>query len=189
MEIKNNYMDFDDEEVQQEAEDVVMMLMTVVDGRDFAFRFENVKRLAQVEEIFPVPEFPDYILGFTKLDDSTFAVIDARRRFGFEPQKDSDRRCMIVAEEDGIEVGIIVDEARKLRRTPVSDVLPAEKLNDEAYTRYITAMFKRTAGSICYVLSPKLMYSLTSEGYIAAARKKHMRYRIKEKNVQNEKEQ
>ncbi len=176
IEIVNSFMDFDDDEQQQEIVETTNMLMTKVGGKDFAIPFENVVKLCQAGDIYSVPEFPDYVLGFTKVDEDNFPVIDARRRFGMPPKEDLDRSCIVVTQEDGVKVGILVDEAVKMRVTPVDAVTPAEKINDEAYTRYVKGMFRRTGGSLCYVLSPKLMYSLTSGSFHAAAK-----YRLRKK--------
>ena len=43
----------------------------------------------------------------------------------------------------------------------VSGVLNVE-INSEAFSRYITGVFRRTTENrLCYIISPKLMYSLT----------------------------
>lgn len=164
MEITNNYMDYDEVEQQEEAVKTVRMLMTVVNGMDFAVSFDDVLEIAPAGEIFPVPEFPDYVPGFARIGDKTVPVIDARKRFGFPPAGDGDRRCIVVScdgDMGGLRIGLLVDAVLRFRNTPEDDVKPVPKVNDEAYTRYVTGMFRRSNGSICYVVSPKLMYSLT----------------------------
>lgn len=178
MEITNNYKDYDEVDQQEQPVETVSLLMLIVDGRDFAIRFDNIVQIAQLGEIYPVPEFPDYVLGFTKAGEDTVPVVDLRKRFGFEDNKDDDRRCMVVAkDEHGIKQGLVVDAARQLRQTALSQIMPAPQLGDEAYTKYISGMFKRKNGSICYIIEPSLMYTLTAQGMRHAKK-----YRIKRKS-------
>lgn len=177
MEITNNYMNYDDIESQEQVVPTEAMLMMVIDGKDFAVRFDSVVQIAQLGEIFPVPEFPDFVLGYTKIGEDTVPVIDLRKRFGFGERPDGERSCIVVVKDEYIKQGLVVDAVRQLRQTEVSKIMPAPRLGDEAYTKYITGMFKRKSGSICYIIDPGLMYTL-SAGTMRYAKK----YRLKKKS-------
>lgn len=161
MKITNNYMDYDEVEEQAEAAPTVRMLMTTVGGRDFAVLFDDIIEIASAEEIFPVPEFPSYAPGFAMIDEKSVPIIDARRRFGFPPKTKGERSVIVVAKDGDMRVGLMVDSVSRFRDTKEAEIKPSVKLNDEAYTRYVTGMFMRSSGSMCYIISPKLMYSLT----------------------------
>lgn len=165
MEITNNYKDYNDDIEEQQTAETVSLLMMIINGQDFALHFENVVQIAQLEEIYPVPEFPDYILGFARIGEgAAIPVIDLRKRFGFEANAADDKRCIVVVkDEHDIRQGLVVDAVRQLRQTAVAQIMPAPKLGDE-YTKYITGMFTRKNGNICYIIEPKLMYKLSANG-------------------------
>lgn len=188
MEITNNYMNYDDIEQQEQVVPTEAMLMLVIDGKDFAVRFENVVQIAQAEKIYPVPEFPDYVLGYTKIGDDTVPVIDLRKRFGFGERPEGERSCIVVVKDEYTKQGFVVDAVRQLRQTVISHILPAPRLGDEAYTKYVTGMFKRKSGSICYIIDPRLMYTLSADSMRYAKK-----YKLKKKssdsvpeNIENE---
>ncbi len=162
MNISNNYKDYDEHEEKQETAVTRQMLMTLVDGKDFAIPFEEIVEISRIKVLTPVPEFPKYAPGVVQVGEYAVPAIDARARFGYAPTTDYERSCLVVTYDGEKRIGIIVDAVKRFRDTLVSDIQEAPQLNDEAYSRYITGMFQRkTENKICYIISPKLMYSLT----------------------------
>ncbi len=164
MNISNNYKDYDEHEEKQEVAETRQMLMTTVDDKDFAIPFEEIVEISRIKVITPVPEFPKYVSGVVQVGEYAVPAIDARARFGYAPTTDYERSCLVVTYDGEKRIGIIVDAVKRFRDTLVSDIQEAPQLNDEAYSRYITGMFHRqTEDKICYIISPKLMYSLTEK--------------------------
>lgn len=162
MNISNNYKDYDEQEEKEQVIETRRMLMTIVDGKDFAIPFEDIVEVSRIKEIFPVPEFPAYVPGVVKVGEYAVPAIDARARFGYEIVPVTDRSCLVVTKDEDKRIGIIVDAVKRFRDTAVDDIMPPPQLNSEAFSRYITGMFRRTTNDrICYIISPKLMYSLT----------------------------
>lgn len=162
MKISNNYKDYDEHEEKQEVVETKRMLMMLVNGIDFAISFEEVVEISRIKKVTPVPEFPSYVPGIVRVGDYTVPAIDARARFGFERLPITDRSCLVVARDGDKKIGIIVDAVKRFRDTPVHLIQPAPQLNSEAYSRYITGVFERTTEQrLCYVISPRLMYTLT----------------------------
>ncbi len=160
--ISNNYKDYDEQEEKEVIIETKRMLMIIVDDRDFAIPFDDVVEVSRIKNIFPVPEFPSYVPGVVKVGDYAVPAIDARARFGYERLPISDRSCLVVTKDEDKRIGIIVDAVKRFRDTALEDIMPPPQLNSEAFSRYITGMFKRTTeDKICYIISPKLMYSLT----------------------------
>lgn len=161
MKISNNYKDYDEHEEKQEIVETRQMLMMSVDGTDFAIEFEEVVEISGINQITPVPEFPKYVPGMVQVSDYAVPAIDARVRFGFEPLPISDRSCLVVAKDKDKKIGIIVDAVNRFTDTPVNLIQQPPKLNSEAFSPYITGIFPVEADKLCYIISPKLMYSLT----------------------------
>lgn len=162
MKISNNYKDYDEQEEKQEVVETRRMLMMLVNGIDFAIDFNEVVEISRIKKLTPIPEFPSYVPGIVQVGDYTVPAIDARARFGFERVPVSDRSCLVVAKDGEKKIGIIVDAVKRFRDTPVKNINEMPRLNSEAYSRYITGVFRRTTEhKLCYIISPKLMYSLT----------------------------
>lgn len=162
MKISNNYKDYDEKEEKQEVVETRRMLMMLVNGIDFAIDFNEIVEISRIKKITPIPEFPSYVSGIVQVGEYTVPAIDARARFGFERVPISDRSCLVVAKDGEKRIGIIVDAVKRFRDTAVHDIQEMPQLNSEAFSRYITGMFRRTTQNrLCYIISPKLMYSLT----------------------------
>lgn len=95
---------------------VVFSLENELYGIDTA----QVKEIARMEEITPIPRCPQFIEGVLNLRGQILPVVCLRKRLGLAPRTDAKATRIVIIDTEGLKVGLIVDGV-----TEVSDVAQA----------------------------------------------------------------
>jgi purine-binding chemotaxis protein CheW len=80
---------------------------------DYAIRSDIVQQMEMVEHVTPVPNARPFVEGVTFVRGQVTPVINLRLRFGFPRSEYDSRTRLIVVNNDGRRVGLIVDSARE----------------------------------------------------------------------------
>jgi purine-binding chemotaxis protein CheW len=95
-----------------------------VAGTTYAVRSQDVLHMEMIEHITPVPNAPAFVEGVVFSRGQVVPVINLRRRFGFDRQDLDLRTRLIVVQNDGRRVGLLVDDAREFITISDSAVHP-----------------------------------------------------------------
>ena len=100
-----------------------------------------VTEIIGIQPITEVPEVPDFVKGIINLRGRIIPVMDMRRRFKKEDASYTDRTCVIVIENQGIPLGLIVDEVSEV--LPIADdaIVPPPELKTSP-NKYIKGLGK-----------------------------------------------
>jgi purine-binding chemotaxis protein CheW len=93
--------------------------------------------IIQHQAITPVPNCPIFVKGITNLRGKVIPIIDLRLRFGKEPQEYNDRTCIIVLEERGVTVGLVVDSVATTLDLDDDQIAPPPTFAQGLDTRFI----------------------------------------------------
>ncbi len=85
---------------------------------NFGIDIASVEGIVKLQEITKIPQSPDYMVGITNLRGSVLPVIDLQKRFGMPPQEKTNETRIMVANVEGVKIGMIV--------SAVSEVLTIE---------------------------------------------------------------
>ncbi len=84
-----------------------------------------VREIIRIGEITRIPESPAFVEGVITLRGEVVAVVDLRKRFGFQIAADVNKANRIMIIEAGQHVlGFIVDEVREVLRIETSAIKP-----------------------------------------------------------------
>lgn len=109
--------EFGDEEVETDQ-----YLIFNLDTQNYAIQAIRVLEIGQPLKTTDVPESPAYVEGIINLRGKLATVINFRKKFGFpEKPRDEDTRVVIV-EQHGFPIGIIVDYVDEVIKIPDSFV-------------------------------------------------------------------
>lgn len=122
-----------------------------VASQSFAIEVNNVIEIVGIQEITPVPQFPDYARGIINLRGQIIPVIDARLRFKKDSQAYNERTCIIIVEVKKTLTGFIVDEVEEVVDIDNSQITKAPSVANDEEGRYICAVAKR-AGKVVLVV-------------------------------------
>jgi purine-binding chemotaxis protein CheW len=84
----------------------------------FGIDIASVEGINKMLEITKIPKAPAYMLGITNLRGSVLPVIDLQKRFGMAEQEHTSETRIVVANMDGVKIGMVV--------SAVSEVLTIE---------------------------------------------------------------
>lgn len=85
---------------------------------NFGIDIASVEGIVKLQEITKIPQAPEYMVGITNLRGSVLPVIDLQKRFGMPEQEKTNETRIMVANVDGVKIGMIV--------SAVSEVLTIE---------------------------------------------------------------
>ncbi len=122
-----------DDPAEVEAEEVEHDQYLVFTARDqeFGIQAMRVREISAMVDITMVPKSPSYIEGILNLRGRLVSVINFREKFGFEPRKQDEDTRIIIVEQDGFPIGIMVDSVEEVIRIPDENV---QKLPEAAVT-------------------------------------------------------
>lgn len=115
------------------------VIIFVVNEQEFCIDIQDIKEIVQSQELFQVPNSPEFVKGLINLRGKVFTIFNVRKRFGFEEIEINDNsRILILNIEESI--GILVDNVTEIRSVESSDIEETpDKIKeiDEEYIREI----------------------------------------------------
>lgn len=154
--ILNRFYDQDESEQNEADESSEKYLSFLIDRQYYAFHINDVREIIEMQDITPVPEFPDYAKGIINLRGTLIPIIDVRLRFCKNEMDYNERTCIIILNLPEIEVGFIVDTVDEVLDIDNEDISPVPKLSDIKTRRFIQGVGK-TANKIIMILDAKKM--------------------------------
>jgi purine-binding chemotaxis protein CheW len=132
-----NLTNFDNEDTQKDK-----YLTFHLAGEDYGMEIRYVNEIIGIQNITDVPDMPDFIRGVINLRGKVIPIMDVRLRFGLDAREYDDRTCIIVANVENTEVGLVVDEVSEVADIPEVNVEPAPRTGKNQETSYIQGMGK-----------------------------------------------
>jgi purine-binding chemotaxis protein CheW len=80
-----------------------------VSGDYYGLPIASVLEIVRYVQLTRVSDVPDVVLGAINVRGRVYAVLDARRRFGYEREKPNQRTSIVLAETQGRTAGLVVD--------------------------------------------------------------------------------
>ena len=84
-----------------------------VAGTSYAVRSDQVLHMEMVEHVTPVPNAPPFVEGVVFSRGQVVPVINLRARFGFARAGVDLRTRLLVVQDEGRRLGLLVDDARE----------------------------------------------------------------------------
>ena len=103
-----------------------------------------VREIAPLPELIPLEESPAYIVGVFSLRGQIVPVIDLNLRFGHPQQRPRLEDCVVILEQAGGAVGLLVNEALNARDIAPDEIAPLPSYGAEAQpeSRFLTGLVK-----------------------------------------------
>jgi purine-binding chemotaxis protein CheW len=105
-------------------------------NEEYAIGILKVKEIIGLIPITPVPKMPSYIRGVLNLRGKIVPVMDLRLRFGLSAAEDTHETCVIVVQEDDVQMGVLVDkvsEVADIDSSQIEDVPSVKKSENSEY--------------------------------------------------------
>jgi purine-binding chemotaxis protein CheW len=133
-------------------------LTFLIENQFFAFSIYDIETIVEIQQIFPIPEFPDYAKGIINLRGLIIPVIDVRLRFKKPVAEYNERTCIIVVSINKIKIGFIVDTVDEVIDINPADISPLPKIGSTGgeMGKYILGVGK-TKDKIIMILAASKM--------------------------------
>lgn len=153
--ILNRFHKQDELEENEINETSEKYLTFLIDKQYYGFHINDVKEIIEMQDIIPVPEFPDYAKGIINLRSSLIPIIDVRLRFCKTELDYNERTCIIILNLKEIEVGFIVDTVDEVIDIDKADIDPVPRLSDAKTRKLLKVSEKRLKKSLCFLMHRK----------------------------------
>lgn len=108
----------------REAGELLTLVVLRLGADRYAVPITSVREILRVGRITPVSTAPSFVRGVINLRGVIVAVLDLRVFFGLEPGPVGPGSRVIVAEGDGMSVGLLVERVEEIIDLPASAVKP-----------------------------------------------------------------
>ncbi|AXI39820.1 MAG: chemotaxis protein CheW [Bacillaceae bacterium] len=110
--------------------------------KEYGVFVQNVKSIEKVDHITRVPKTADYIKGVINLRGVVTPIIDLRKRLNMPEKEITDQTRVIIAVQNEMEVGLIVDSANDVVDISEDSIEPAPSVIEQVETEFIKGITK-----------------------------------------------
>ncbi|HAH77970.1 MAG TPA: chemotaxis protein CheW [Ruminococcaceae bacterium] len=128
----------DEDEDSAEAEQKFLTFWT--DGELFGIPISDVVQIISMQDITPLPDFPDYAKGVINLRGNIIPVIDMRLRLKKPEAEYTENTCIVVTSVEDSYIGFIVDTVDEVTDIGADHITPAPKVSRNVTNRYLTGI-------------------------------------------------
>ena len=157
--------DIEAEEVEKDQ-----YLVFTIQSREFSIRAMRVQEITQVLETAEVPNAPAYIDGIANLRGRLASVINFRKKFGFEPKEHDDDTRIIIVEQAGFPIGIVVDSVEEVIKIPEEVVQKLPETSSTAVSEELMTGVGILGERLIILLDVEKVLSKTELGEVEAVR-------------------
>lgn len=138
--MQNSIEEKNGDEVENESGLEQKYLTFWTDEELFGIPISDVVQIISIQEITPLPDFPDYAKGVINLRGSIIPVIDIRLRFGKPEIAYNESTCIIVTRIEEEYMGFIVDSVNEVADIEDDNITPAPKVSKDVTNKYLTGI-------------------------------------------------
>jgi purine-binding chemotaxis protein CheW len=113
-----------------------------VGDEEYGLEILRVKEVIRIREITRLPKAPSFVKGIINLRGDVIPIIDLRDRFGLEHTEYTAMTRVIVVDEEGKLVGMVVDAASQVVRIPSDQIDPPPPIVGGLSAEYIKGVGK-----------------------------------------------
>ncbi len=130
----------EEQEVSGSEEEEKKYLTFWTDKELFGIPISDVVQIISMQQITPLPDFPDYAKGVINLRGNIIPVIDMRIRLKKPEAEYNDSTCIIVTSIGDAFIGFIVDTVDEVVDIGSDCISPTPKVSKEVTNRYLTGI-------------------------------------------------
>lgn len=128
-----------------------------IDKQLFGFPALDVAQIVGMQQITPIPEFPQYAKGIINLRGEIIPVIDMRLRLHRSEADYNERTCIIVTSINNNLIGLIVDTVEEVSEITKNQISPPPKLSNEITNVFLTGVAQLQDKIILLVDTEKIL--------------------------------
>lgn len=111
-------------------------------AENFGIDIASVEGINKMLEITKIPQAPSYMEGITNLRGSVLPVIDLQKRFGMDLQARTNETRIMVANVDGVKIGMVVSAVSEVLTIEDSIIEPPPPMVSNINSEFIIGVAK-----------------------------------------------
>ena len=111
-------------------------------AENFGIDIASVEGIVKLQEITRIPQAPSYMEGITNLRGSVLPVIDLQKRFGMDLQDRTNETRIMVANVDGVKIGMVVSAVSEVLTIDDNVIEPPPPMVSNVNSEFITGVAK-----------------------------------------------
>ena len=127
---------------ETETGEMVQLVVFQLANEKYGIDTSCVREVQPLRELTPVPCAPGFVLGVINIRGSLYSVIDIRSFLGVEKNPVTDLTRVILVDVAGLEIGILVDEAKGAANVLVNEIKPPLAMLGAAKEEFIRGVTK-----------------------------------------------
>jgi purine-binding chemotaxis protein CheW len=117
-------------------------------AENFGIEIALVEGINKMLEITRIPKSPEYLLGIINLRGSVLPVIDLQKRFGMTETKETNETRIMVANMDGVKIGMVVSAVSEVLTIDDSVIEPPPPMVSNVNSEFIIGVAKIDKGLV-----------------------------------------
>ncbi len=112
-------------------------LVFTIAEQEYAIEINFVIEIIEVLPTTRVPFLPECMKGIVNLRGNIIPIMDVRLRFGLEEAEYTDRTCLLVIDNDGVQLALVVDSVKEVANIPENMRMIPPSMGDIGSAQYI----------------------------------------------------
>ncbi|MRS03276.1 chemotaxis protein CheW [bacterium] len=108
----------------------------------FGIDIASVEGINKMLDITKIPQAPSYMLGITNLRGSVLPVLDLLQRFGMKSEEQTNETRIVVANMEGVKVGMVVSAVSEVLTIEDSVIEPPPPMVSNINSEFIIGVAK-----------------------------------------------
>lgn len=138
--------------------DFMKYLTFIVGGQVFGISTSDVIEIVQLQPATGVSELPPFVKGIINLRGREVKLIDVNLRFGYQENEYTERTCVVIADINGTQVGLIVDEVTDVLVMDDTVISPPVSFSGDASSGYVTGICKMDGHMVLLLNCSSLLF-------------------------------
>lgn len=142
------------------ADSGLLQLVSFEVGKElFALPIMKIQEIIRLTNIVAIPKSPDFVKGVINLRGKVIPVIDLKEKFDVDSPTDENKARIVVAEVQGLVVGMIVDAVSEVMQTESGSFEEPPSIVSGVNQKFIQGIVKKGEQLLIVVDVDKLISS------------------------------
>ncbi|MEE9466312.1 MAG: chemotaxis protein CheW [Candidatus Neomarinimicrobiota bacterium] len=146
-------------ESQQGSSDILQMVVFRLGEGIFALDIQAVKEINRLVNVTALPKAPDFVEGIMNLRGTIVPVVNLGLRFSLVKTERSKDTRIVIVENSGYTLGLVVDEVSEVLRIPTEDIDPATNMTSTGIDVDYVHGVGKVGERLILILEPERLFS------------------------------
>ncbi|MGA1805356.1 chemotaxis protein CheW [Rhizobium sp. HT1-10] len=134
----------------------------------FCVRTKTIREIRGWGPATPIPHVPADVVGVMNLRGTVIPIVDLANKLGMKSTEANERSAIVVAEVNGVAMGLIVDGVSDILTIEASLLQPVPEVSISSGMRYADGIIAQPTGMICFLNLERMFEKIEAPGLLAA---------------------